>query len=342
MIKVNRTNLRVFIFVILFAAACSFAIGVSTSIKEISQELYARKSFNTSILPNQGSQTAGSYISPNGHIGADGETGSIEGERQTIVFSAPSKFQGKTLKEVKLSDENKVIALTFDDGPWPKYSHQILEILKKNDIKATFFWIGKNVKNFPEIAKETVAAGHAIANHTWSHSYRMMNKTVSAREIDDTAAIIEETTGVKTALFRPPGGLLKNGPASYALSKNYAVLMWSADSTDYAKRISANTLIDKVLRNARPGGMVLMHDGGGDRTKTVKALPQIIDALKKQGYKFVTVPELLAMGDKKESITPKAESHSPENASNSDEQLGEKGNPEKEFAPQIPHENPIP
>ncbi|MBV9386602.1 MAG: polysaccharide deacetylase family protein, partial [Chroococcidiopsidaceae cyanobacterium CP_BM_ER_R8_30] len=159
------------------------------------------------------------------------------------------------------------------------------------------FWIGRNVKNFPEIAKLVVDAGHVIGNHTWHHWYKQMDATTAAHEIEDTAAQIYETVGVRTELFRPPGGFLKNGPAGYAEKRNYAVMMWSADSRDWHFE-SPQVLIRNVLKEAQPGGIVLMHDGGGNRSKTVKALPQIISDLRKRGYKFVTVPELLALRDK--------------------------------------------
>jgi peptidoglycan/xylan/chitin deacetylase (PgdA/CDA1 family) len=209
------------------------------------------------------------------------------------AFSAPRKFQSQTIYEVKLKE--KVIALTLDDGPWPETTLQMLEILKQNNVKATFFWVGQAVKQHPQIAQRVVADGHAIGNHTMHHWYHHMGGTVAAREIDDTAALIYQTTGVKTSLFRPPGGFLKNGVASYAKQQKYAVVMWSVSSADTDARAQPQAYINNVLKGAKPGAIVLMHDGGGDRSKSVKALPQIIAGLKQQGYRFVTIPELLEM-----------------------------------------------
>ena len=214
-----------------------------------------------------------------------------------LDYSVPKEFQGKNIAQAPLLPQEKVIALTFDDGPWPHTTEQVLDILKQYDIKATFFWIGKNVKNFPEIAKLVVDAGHVVGNHTWHHWYRHMNPIAAAQEVDSTAEIIYQTTGVRTSLFRPPGGILNNGPAAYAKKEKYAVMMWSADSIDY-RHISASRLINNVLKQAKSGGIVLMHDGGGNRSQTVKALPKIIDGLTKRGYKFVSVPELLDLKDK--------------------------------------------
>lgn len=303
MIKVSRRKFRAFTFMTLCAAAFSFVIGVSLSINNFFQGVPYPKnpvvteqphSLKDNVSPFQGTEE-----NPDQKLQQKDEA-TVPVDKNKLepqAFNPPAKFQGQTIKEVLVNEQNKVIALTFDDGPWPKYTEQILDILKKENIKATFFWIGKNVEAFPEIGLQVVAQGHAIGNHTWSHSYRKMSNTSASYEIDDTAAIIESATKVKTTLFRPPGGILTNGPAGYALSHKYVVLMWSADSTDYARRVSPNTMINKVLKSAKPGGMILMHDGGGDRTRTVQALPTIIDSLKKQGYKFVTVPELLAMDE---------------------------------------------
>jgi len=207
--------------------------------------------------------------------------------------TVPSQFQGTTIREAKLDSQHKAIALTFDDGPWPKTTTQILEILKKNNIKATFFWVGRYLQAYPDIGKQVAAAGHAIGNHTWNHQYLKYNEEGAAREIDRTSSLIEKLTGIQTSIFRPPGGILNNGLAAYAKKKNYTVVMWSADSLDW--RALTESLMDNVMRQAKSGGIVLMHDGGGNRARTVKALPDIIARLRKEGYIFVTVPELLQM-----------------------------------------------
>lgn len=222
-----------------------------------------------------------------------------------LTFGVPKQFQGKTLEAVKLTSQEKVIALTFDDGPYPEYTPPILDILKKNNIKGTFFWIGQNLKAFPELGKQVVAEGHAIGNHTWHHWYKNMSAAVAAREIEDTTELIYKTTGVRTSLFRPPGGYLYNGVADYAKKKNYLVAMWSADSSDYS-RPGVDKLVNNVMRNAKPGGMVLMHDGGGNRVNTVKALPIIINKLRQQGYKFVTVSELFELQEKEQLAATEA------------------------------------
>jgi chitin deacetylase len=224
-----------------------------------------------------------------------------------ITFSVAQKFQGKIIRQVSLRKETKAIALTFDDGPNPTTTPQVLSILKENNIKATFFLIGGNLKKFPEIGRRVVADGHAIGNHTWHHWRRLMDEFTAAREIDDTSAFIYKTLGVKTSLFRPPNGFLYNGLADYARKEKELVVLWSVDSGDWrGSHASVEGLVNKVVNAAKPGAIVLMHDGGGDRSRTVLALPKIIQELKERGYTFVSVPELLQMQDQERTTTVNA------------------------------------
>ncbi|MBE8997663.1 polysaccharide deacetylase family protein [Nostoc sp. LEGE 12447] len=217
-----------------------------------------------------------------------------------LSYGVPPSFQGAIVSAAKLSPQQKVIALTFDDGPWPESTAQVLDILKQNQIKGTFFVIGQNVKNYPGLLKREIAEGHVIGNHTWHHWYQFLNPQAAAYEIDHTADQIYQVTGIKTNLFRPPGGIMHNGVADYARNSKYAIILWSSDSIDYS-RPAVPKLINNVFRRAKPGGIVLMHDGGGNRSKTVQALPEIIANFRKQGYSFVTIPELLEMQDRSKS-----------------------------------------
>ncbi len=219
-----------------------------------------------------------------------------------FAYELPKRFEGGLISEATLPPKDKVIALTFDDGPWPQSTAQVLDILKKENIKGTFFIVGQNLKIYPELGKRVVNEGHTIANHTWHHWYHYMNPQTSAFEIDNTSNLIYQVTGVKTTLFRPPGGIKTNGPYNYAKNQKYATIMWSSDSNDYS-RPPVSRLISNVMREAKPGGIVLMHDGGGNRSNTVQALPQIINNFRKQGYRFVTIPELLEMQDKQLKAT---------------------------------------
>ena len=220
-------------------------------------------------------------------------------ELKTFDFSVPKRFQGKTVKNITLKNQQKVIALTFDDGPWNKTTEQILDILKKHNIQATFFVVGQHLNARQEIGKKIVEAGHVIANHTWNHPSKKskMNPDRIKSEIGRTADLIYKITGRTTNLFRPPGGVLENGLADYAKERKHTVVLWSADSVDWYYR-SAQEITKKVLNRASNGGIVLLHDGGGPRGHVVEALPNIIAGLKKQGYEFVTIPELLTIKDR--------------------------------------------
>lgn len=206
----------------------------------------------------------------------------------------PKAFYGTVVRQVKLAPGEKLIALTFDDGPWPVTTEQVLDILHQHGARATFFWIGKNLERFPRIAQKVLENGHAVGDHTWSHRYGPVSAAAAAKEIDSTERVIAQDSEAATRLFRPPGGNLKNGLVHYALAHGYTVVMWSVSSADTDPKAPWTAFAENVLKGARPGTIVLMHDGGGNRSRTVQALPVILEGLQRQGYRFVTVPELLA------------------------------------------------
>jgi peptidoglycan/xylan/chitin deacetylase (PgdA/CDA1 family) len=217
---------------------------------------------------------------------------------QSQIVSVLPKFQGNIIRQVKINSDKKVVALTFDDGPTSNITPQVLEILKQNKIKATFFLIGQNLKHFPKIAQQIVADGHTLGNHTWHHWRKLMMAFTASHELEDTAQLMYEVTGVQTSLFRPPNGFLHNGLVDYALKRKDAVVLWSLDSEDWrGSQTSVEKIVNRVVTGVKPGGIILMHDGGGDRSRTVQALPKIIEQLTNLGYKFVSVPELLEIQD---------------------------------------------
>jgi peptidoglycan-N-acetylglucosamine deacetylase len=211
-----------------------------------------------------------------------------------VSSAIPEQFQGQIVSRVELQSGEKIIALTFDDGPW-SHTPQILDILKKYDIKATFFIIGQHIQAHREELQRVVQEGHAIGNHTWNHRYLNVSAETAAAELGQTADLLKEVTETETSMFRPPGGNITNGLANYATQHNNAVIMWSVDSNDYRSATSVASMTEKVVGGIHSGAIVLLHDGGGNRTKTVQALPEIISQLQQQGYRFVTVPELLEL-----------------------------------------------
>lgn len=277
-------------------AAGSFALSLVLSASQVNHKFAIQKPENTTRKNPKHQHIA--------NLGKVMSTSAQAVAPSTNVMSdVPKLFQGTIISQAKLKPTEKVVALTFDDGPGPKNTAQVLEILKKNNVKATFFMVGSMVQAFPKIAKQVADDGHVIGNHTWHHWYRRMDTATAAKEIDRTADIIYKTTGEKTTLFRPPGGFLHNGLVDYAKNHHYAVMMWSGESGDAERRSpQVAGMVTNVVKSAKPGGIILMHDGGGNRAKTVKALPQMIADLKAQGYRFVTIPELLQIQDKEEHL----------------------------------------
>jgi chitin deacetylase len=168
-----------------------------------------------------------------------------------------------------------------------------LAALKKHRVKATFFMVGTMVRAYPKTAQSVRDAGHATANHSWSHP--RAPKAPKA-EVERTDIVMQRVLGTRNTLFRPPYGLLHNGMAQTALKRGESVIIWSSFGADWDKNATSASIAAKVLRHAAPGGIALLHDGGGHQGPTVAALPLIIGTLKKRGYRFVTVPQLLKMG----------------------------------------------
>jgi len=182
------------------------------------------------------------------------------------------------------------VALTFDDGPWPDSTGKVLGILAKARVKATFFLVGKQVRKHPEIAREELRAGMTIGSHSYDHPqpFGALSTELIRREIDQGLAALSEL-GVRTALFRPPGGAIPPVVVSAARAKGLRTIAWTVDPDDWRRGTTADQIVRRVLQQAKPGSIVLLHDGGGDRSATVEALPRIIDGLKKRKLAFVTL-----------------------------------------------------
>lgn len=186
----------------------------------------------------------------------------------------------------------KLVALTFDDGPWPGQTQRILEILASRGVRATFFMVGLRVKLTPDIARRIVAEGHAVGNHTQNHPYLKHAPLQRVRdEMAGGAATIAGQTGVTPAWFRPPGGGMSPLVAQEATRLGERVCGWSVDPADWHKP-APEQIVQRVMGAVHPGAVVLLHDGGGDRNATIAALPAIIDQLRAGGYRFVTLDQL--------------------------------------------------
>ena len=199
--------------------------------------------------------------------------------------------KGYVLWDVKTQE--KVVALTFDDGPHPEYTAQILDILDRFDAKATFFVLGQHAEKYPELIRREFEEGHEIANHTYTHGQFITIKQLE-KELIKTNEILYGITGVYPSLFRPVGGNYNERLINAAIAQDFKVIMWSwhQDTEDW-KQPGVNKIVKKVLHGAKPGDVILFHDAGGNRSQTVEALLEILPELKKQGYEFVTISELL-------------------------------------------------
>ncbi len=188
----------------------------------------------------------------------------------------------------------KQIALTFDDGPHPAYTREILDILGEYGIRATFFVIGVNAETWPSLVEEELAAGHEIGNHTYRHANLRKESYDTVRgEILGMENVLWQQLEVRPHLFRPPGGLYGDEVCRAAADLDYTVILWTVDTRDWA-HTPVEDIVENVLTGVESGDIILFHDYVTSPSPTPAALRQIIPTLLERGYEFVTVSELLA------------------------------------------------
>lgn len=185
------------------------------------------------------------------------------------------------------------IALTFDDGPNPVYTPQVLAVLQAYNIKATFFDVGYLVKEYPNIVRQEFLQGHSIGNHSWSHpDLSRFSAAGIVSQLVNTSDAIQSVTGTRPTIFRPPYGSFNRIVFAQALQQHLSTILWNNEAHDWATP-GVSMIVYRILNLARNGGIILLHDGGGFRAQTVAALPIIIETLRQRGYTFVTIPKLL-------------------------------------------------
>ena len=189
--------------------------------------------------------------------------------------------------------DRPLVALTFDDGPHPELTPKLLDILRQQGVRATFYVIGRSVDAHPDIARRIVAEGHEIANHTYTHPH--LTKIGAARidqEITKTTDAIQRATGRRPTNMRPPYGAI-NSRVEEALLRKHGldVIMWSVDPLDW-QRPGPSVVTQRMVEGARPGGILLAHD---IHPGTIEAMPSTISQLKAKGFGFATVSQLLAL-----------------------------------------------
>jgi len=196
------------------------------------------------------------------------------------------------------SSQQREVALTFDDGPNPPYTSQILDVLQLYDVKATFFIVGKNALANPDLVRLEVAEGHEVADHSYTHHWYSAFIDVKGSDLRRGEQAIEAVTGVRPRLYRPPYGLHTPWQLWDSRREGLLPVTWSVEAGD-PKQPPPEVIAQRVLARARPGSIILLHDGaearqGVDRSSTVKALPEIITTLETRGYRFVTISELIS------------------------------------------------
>jgi peptidoglycan/xylan/chitin deacetylase (PgdA/CDA1 family) len=190
----------------------------------------------------------------------------------------------------------KVIYLTFDDGPHPEITAWVMAELKKHQIKATFFCVGDNLKKFPEVAKNLLTEGHQIGNHTmhhikgWKH-----NNGVYLNDIENCETEIREiheqldNERAQPLLFRPPYGQIKPSQIKLLRTKGYEIIQWSDLSCDYDKHLNCEKSLSALVKNAKPGSIVVFHDSKKAEHQLKQILPRYLEALLKEGFTFQTL-----------------------------------------------------
>jgi peptidoglycan/xylan/chitin deacetylase (PgdA/CDA1 family) len=217
----------------------------------------------------------------------------------TIFFDQAILVRKGTIYRV--NEKEKLVALTFDDGPSDIWTPKILNELKAAGVKATFFMLGEHVEKYPEVARRVAREGHEIGNHSYSHGALIYyTKDELKLTIKKAEEAIEKATGVTTKYFRPPKAWLSKREKKKIKEMGYEIILWSLNSKDWVN-FDDKYIIRYLVRNVRPGDIILFHDSGGffdieggNRWETVLAVPRLIEKLREKGYKFVTISELLS------------------------------------------------
>lgn len=208
-----------------------------------------------------------------------------------LLLSTPA-YADDIVYRAAITDK-KQIALTFDDGPHPGRTPEILDILERYNIKATFFLIGENVEYYPDIVKREIASGHEVGNHTYSHAtLNQLTEVEIEEEILKFENALFKLTDYPLYLIRPPCGVLGENLKSTVGKSNYKIILWSIDTRDWA-HTSVDDICNNIISNAKSGDIILMHDYITGTSPTPKVLEKIIPILLEDGFEFVTVSELL-------------------------------------------------
>jgi peptidoglycan/xylan/chitin deacetylase (PgdA/CDA1 family) len=220
-------------------------------------------------------------------------------------MSPTGQWYGRTFTEIR--SDSKRLALTYDDGPNDPYTFRLLDVLASHNVRATFFLIGRYVRQRPDIVREIVRAGHVIGNHTFSHPLLTFQPAQEIKQqLTDCTLAISDAVGEHSNLFRPPFGGRRPAVLHIARQLGLEPVMWNVTGYDW-NAPSADHIQRKVTRQVRGGDVILLHDGahkqfGADRSHTVVASDKIISKYRPEGYEFVTIPDMMIADQRRREL----------------------------------------
>ena len=209
-----------------------------------------------------------------------------------------NSFYGETITSGKVADGKKLVALTFDDGPYPPFTQELVAVLEEKQVKATFFVVGNNASKYPEVVRQIAGQGHEVALHAGEHrDFLKLNSSELAGNISSGKKVLEELIGKPVKYMRPPHGFRDWAVMEATTDAGLKLVNWSVIPRDWTNP-GAQVIADRVCKDVFPGAIVLLHDGDApsqtaSREQTVEATAIIIDELRKQGYNLVTVSQML-------------------------------------------------
>ncbi len=222
--------------------------------------------------------------------------GASKVDQITVRGELSGKVVSVRYRSIGRQTDPPAVALTFDDGPWPGGTRRVLAVLHRLHVPATFFMVGYLMERYPAIVERVRNAGMTIGTHSWSHPYHTPFKDLTPHrietEITQPAELLRTRFGIHATLFRPPGGTFDPRVVKTAQAAGMHLVLWSVDPHDYLDSATPRGIARSVLRAVRPGSIVVLHDGGGDPSATVRALQEIVHGIRARGLHLVPIPSL--------------------------------------------------
>lgn len=224
-------------------------------------------------------------------LGGDGKL-SLAFRQRRAENAAVARTLARTPFVREAGPQRREVALTFDDGPGP-YTPQALAVLRRERVHGTFFTVGQEVVSFHAYSSREILEGDVIGNHTWNHPQMSgLSASAQAAQVDQTNQILLGHGIARPVIFRAPYGVWNAQTLALMRNRGMLMVLWDVDTQDY-EQPGVDSIVQRAVGRAQPGSIILMHDGGGNRSQTVAALPRIIQGLRRRGFRMVTVPRLL-------------------------------------------------